>query len=273
MTMFFVCITIICLAILLAFLVCRAILRWWRGEPEPMPAPLPQVTEEVSLEELSLIWTIPIQDHITGFSDLKKYERSQPKNNASDQSRPCPVFRHREIARYHQERVEAGSIFTGDARECVEDILKLLDQEGGCPSVVNRNPREAERGLEQDIYAALTGVPLYLHSLNVAGEIASICNQRKFLAVAVIAGLAHDLGKIPSFQNKLHSSGDHGAIAPIVLGTLDSFRKLPFGGDVIEAIRQHHRPNPEPELAIWLRDADKAARMRELAEMPEPGGK
>jgi len=157
-----------------------------------------------------------------------------------------------------------------DVRTCAEDILTLLDQEGSCPSVVNRNSREPEKGLNTTVYAALSKVPLYRHALNVADRVVSPGGKEAAVPKLVIAGLAHDLGKLPSYQEKLFSTGDHSFIAPLVLGKLESFKKLPFASEIIEAISLHHRPKPEPDLAKRLRDADQAARKQELTDILGP---
>ena len=264
----YIVIAIILFCILLLFL---AIRRWCKSEPEPVE--VPEEEELVSLEDLSLIWTLPIKEKIVNLADLSKYGRSETPVNRPAPDRPRPVFRHKEITRFYKEKVNCKPFYLNDIRECAEDILKLLDDEGDCPSVVRRNSKEPEKGLETNIYEMLEKIPLYLHSLNVAEEIARLCTHEAVVPKAVIAALAHDLGKIPSYQEKAYSTGDHPHIAPMVLETLTSFSKLSFGDDIIEAVRCHHRPNPEKDLAQKLKDADQAARTKEVALMLKAEGK
>lgn len=264
----YIVIAIILYCILLLFL---AIRRWCKSEPEPVE--VPEKEELVTLEDLSLIWTLPIKDKIVSLADLSKYRRSETPVNRPAPERPRPVFQHKEITCFYKEKVDCKPFFLKDIRECAEDILKLLDDEGDCPSVVRRNSKEPEKGLKTNIYEMLEKIPLYRHSLNVAEEIARLCTHEAVVPKAVIAALAHDLGKITSYQEKAYSTGDHPHIAPMVLETLTSFNKLAFGGDIIEAVRCHHRPNPEKDLAQKLKDADQAARTKEVATMLKAEGK
>jgi hypothetical protein len=253
------------------FLLFFAIRSWWIAEPRTVVAP--EEVEEVSLKDLSIIWTRPIKEEISCFADLSTYRQGEAPVSSPAPERSRPVYRHKEIARFYREKVDCKPFFLKDIKECVEDILKLLDDEGDCPSVVRRNSREPEKGLKTNIYDMLAKIPLYRHSVNVAREIARACKQQAVVPKAVIAALAHDLGKIPSYQEKAYSTGDHPHIAPMVLGTLESFNKLPFAEDILEAVRFHHRPNPEQDLAQKLKDADQASRSKEIAAMLKAEGK
>ena len=255
-----VCIVIVS-CLLLLFFVIRT---WLKKEARSV---FVHKLEKVSLKDLSLIWTHPIGEEIACFADLSRYRQGEATVNKPDSHRSRPVFRHEQIARFYREKVDGKPFFIKDIRKCAEDILKLLDEAGDCPSVVNRNSREPEKYLNTDIYDLLKQIPLYRHSLNVATEIARLCKQEAVVPKAIIAGLAHDLGKIPSFQEKAYATGDHPHIAPMVLGTLESFNKLQFADDIIEAVRCHHRPNPELDLAQKLKDADQSSRNNELAPL------
>ena len=268
MLIFLVCIAIMLCCLILLFFALRS---WWMGGSRPVPI-VAHATEEVSLEDLSLVWTRPIKEKINCFADLPRYRQDKAPAKGPEPQRSRPVFRHEEIERFYREKVEGKPFFLKDIRECAEDILKLLDDVGECPSVVNKNTKEAEKRLKTDIYDLLKQVPLYLHSLNVAREITRHCKQQAVMPKAIIAALAHDLGKIPSYQDKAYSTGDHPHIAPMVLGTLESFNKLAFAEDIIDAVRCHHRPNPESDLAQRLKDADQDARTKELAPLLNAAG-
>jgi hypothetical protein len=127
-----------------------------------------------------------------------------------------------------------------------------------------------EGKLETNVFARLAGLPLYCHSLNVAREMAARCNQPLMAPKEVITGLAHDLGKLPSYQEAMYCTGDHPLIAPTVLEKIESFRNLTYAEEVTDAVRQHHRAQPESDLGKRLKSADQICRTREIAALLSP---
>jgi hypothetical protein len=127
-----------------------------------------------------------------------------------------------------------------------------------------------EGKLETNVFARLAGLPLYCHSLNVAREMAARCSQPLMAPKEVITGLAHDLGKLTSYQEAMYCTGDHPLIAPTVLEKIESFRNLTYAEEVADAVRQHHRAQPESDLAKRLKSADQICRTREIAAMLGP---
>jgi len=260
------------------FLVILFLIRLIRGKkilPEPVPVKPPLKEKSIQLGNLSQVWTGEERERVIRLADLSKHWRIPPAVKEGEPERERPGFSHAEIDRFYRTWVEGKPNMTDNVLLCVEELLKLLDREGDCPSVVNLNSNEVESKLETDVYVVLASLPLYRHSLNVAEELASRCGQKLLAPMAVITGLAHDLGKLPSHQEIFYKTGDHPFIAPIILESIASFMKLNYCQDVMEAIRQHHRPQPETDLGKRLKNADQVCRNHEIAfllEQQKTGG-
>ena len=242
----------------------------WRriGKPKevtPQPAVEERRVEHIDLEHLSQVWTEKEEERVISLEELSKNWRKAPAPREAPPPRPNPEYRHPEIAAFYQERVYERPNMKENVLACVEELLRLLDEEGDCPSVVNRNEKEVEGKLEKNVYDRLAELPLYRHSLNVAIELASHCRNELLAPMAIITGLAHDLGKIPAYQNLLYCTGDHPLIAQSILEKIKPFGKLTYARDVLEAVRQHHRNQPETELGKRLKSADQTCRSKEIA--------
>ncbi|MRR58328.1 MAG: HD domain-containing protein [Deltaproteobacteria bacterium] len=236
------------------------------GIPEP-----PADGQQIELGDLSQVWNQPEEERVISLAELSRNWLAHPDAPAKVPEPPPPAFRHPEIAAFHRELVEGKGNMVENVRLCIDELLRILDQEGDCPSVVNRNTSEAEGKLEKNVFARLAELPLYRHSLNVAREIASHCSQQITVPKAVITGLSHDLGKLPSYQEAMYCTGDHPLIAPTVLEKIDSFRKLTYADEVTDAVRQHHRAQPESDLGKKLKSADQTCRNKEIAALLGPG--
>jgi predicted protein tyrosine phosphatase len=68
----------------------------------------------------------------------------------------------------------------------------------------------------------------------------------------------------------MYCTGDHPLVAPTVLEKIESFRKLTYAEEVIDAVRQHHRAQPESDLGKRLKGADQICRTREIAALLGP---
>jgi len=181
--------------LLLVALLLRRLVKGKKGEPEPAALKHPPRGESIQLEHLSQVWTGEERERVIRLEDLSKNWRDPLPVKKSEPEHEKPVFSHPEIGVFFQTWVDDKPNMTGDVLLCVEELLKLLDREGDCPSVVNRNKNEVEAKLEEDVYTLLASLPLYRHSLNVAIELASRCSQKLLGPMALITGLAHDLGK------------------------------------------------------------------------------
>lgn len=243
-----------------------------QGEPSGS-AEQPSDQQQIELGRLARVWNRPEEERVISLAELSVNWREHKRTPARGPKPPPPTFRRQEIAEFHRELVEGKSNMVGNVRLCIDGLLRLLDDEGDCPSVVKRNRGEAEGKLESNVFARLSGLPLYRHSLHVAREMAARCSQPLMAPKEIIAGLAHDLGKLPSFQEVMYCTGDHPLIAPTVLEKIEAFRELTYAEEVTDAVRQHHRAQPESDLGKRLKSADQTCRTREIAALLGPVAK
>jgi hypothetical protein len=146
-------------------------------------------------------------------------------------------------------------------------ILKLLDKEGICPSVVDIHG-DVEGNWDENTYRLLAQTTLLDHSLNVAEQVVQILSDNKAWHVipdTMVAALAHDLGKLPSIRGYLYSLGEHPLAAGRPLAGIAGFNELPKKDEILRAVRMHHKI-AQGLLGKTLKKADQLARQKELEE-------
>ena len=146
-------------------------------------------------------------------------------------------------------------------------ILKLLDKEGICPSVVDIHG-DVEGNWDENTYRLLAQTTLLDHSLNVAEQVVQILSDNKAWHVipdTMVAALAHDLGKLPSIRGYLYSLGEHPLAAGRPLAGIAGFNELPKKDEILRAVRLHHKM-AQGLLGKTLKKADQLARQKELEE-------
>jgi hypothetical protein len=157
--------------------------------------------------------------------------------------------------------------------EIAYDLVMILDEQGFCPSVVQTLKRH-------DADAALDGkflslVPLDEHSYRVARIMVDLYRERSkglfwstLAPNLVIAGLAHDLGKIPAFRERhveRYAMADHPIIGAAVMEEIFASHKTEMLYGLKEAILNHHRGEDQENLLLeYLRKADALAREEEV---------
>jgi len=230
---------------------------------------------EIALERLAGIWT----QKGTAESSFEKNggearKEKEPEKKQGGTHEPDTVsFRDPDLNAFYIETVRDKAGFPPGARQVVEGILEILDREGDCPSVVNSHG-EIETSLEAGVYNRLARVTLREHALDTAGEMLRLVDSGPMTPMAIIAALGHDLGKIPACRQQLYSLGDHPVISITILDKIPGFSEMPNRGDIITAIRDHHR-KPIDFFSIKLKEADQEARKKELARnfcLGDPGG-
>lgn len=106
------------------------------------------------------------------------------------------------------------------------------------------------------------------HSINVAEHVIDLLidiEAQHVIPDGIIAGLAHDIGKIPSLQSHLYASGDHPIVAGSILTTLTGFKDLPeHDRTVIAQAVKHHHINCEGLLPQNVRRVDQLSRQDEM---------
>jgi hypothetical protein len=230
--------------------------------PKETPAPQEEKQFEVAkLAELSHLW----KDREVKIKDAANLWREQSQENNS--ATPRPSFTHTEIERFFSEMIEHRSSINGIRRDLIIWLLKLLDKEGDCPSVVRKHKDEAERIYSEDSYAMLEAVPLYRHTVTVARNFIAKADQEALLADIILIALAHDIGKIPSYHDGMYSSGDHPIIAGLILNGIPEFVSLPNKEDILRAVTGHHLMKSDNILTDGLKQSDHEARQSELSAL------
>jgi len=123
-------------------------------------------------------------------------------------------------------------------------LLRVLDEKGGCPSIVNDDP---------EAFKPLVSVTLVEHSLAVAGNAFAINNKGKRIirnntADVLIAALAHDIGKIPDLVKLDYRISDHSFNCLIFIKPL--FADLTTGPAITEAIKFLHVKQKERQRKV-----------------------
>ena len=234
--------------------------RIWR-DSENLAISHQQHTEVTSLAELSHLWT----DNEIEIKDAACLWRER----AAKESRGLPraEFSNTEIDRFYTEMIEGRPSISGTRRLLIVKLLTMLDEAGDCPSVVRANRNEAELMYSDESYAMLATVPLYRHTLNVARNFIAKADQEALLADMIIMALAHDIGKIPSYHDRMYSSGDHPIIAALMLNSIPEYVALPNRDDIERAIKGHHLLKSDNILTNKLKLSDHEARQGELARL------
>jgi len=226
--------------------------------------------ESKTLADISRIWAG--KKEVLDFREIARIWRITPETL---QTQSIPEYRRQEIAEFHARWVQR-PVVKSEKKAVIEGILSILDQYGDCPSVVQRNDNEAEKKYDRSVFEKLATVPLWRHSLDVAGNLAGRMKQAIMLPDALIAGLGHDLGKIPSYQDALYRTGDHPIVSIIALNRIPGYESLKNRDDISLAVRQHHLVKAETPLGADLKEADRETRLAEISRLtdgPLPGKK
>ena len=170
-----------------------------RKRPKPPPKPAPSDEETRDSKEQSL-----------DSSFRSSSERVNP-----------PTWANNDTNAFYKEFVEPYEKVIGEkALKSVVEILKLLDREGDCSSVVSGESWGEEK---VNIYSALERVSLRTHSFNTARYMLEILKREysdfeMVVGKGLIAALGHDLGKIPRLKKAYYSTGDHPINSAMVVG-------------------------------------------------------
>ncbi|MEA3428008.1 MAG: HD domain-containing protein [Thermodesulfobacteriota bacterium] len=174
------------------------------------------------------------------------------------------IFTLTEITTFYDTYIVPYSV-PAEALKVIIELLRVLDEKGSCPSIVNDDP---------EAFKSLVSVTLLEHSLAVAGNAFAINNKGKCVirnntADVLIAALAHDIGKIPDLVKLDRGISNH-------VFTCLTFMKpllvsLTTGPAIMEAIKfLHVKPKERQEkvkeitLLHILEEANAQARATEL---------
>ena len=236
--------------------------------PKELPAAVTNSTNlyrsnNMTLAEASYFWTANELDFREIATIWREIEPPEPPQ------RPVrPSFRHEEIEAFFVEFVESRPVVKGKRRTLIVKLLKMLDDEGACPSVVKKDDLkdlEPEGKLDREVFKKLASLPLWQHTLTVARKYTAKFNQAAMLPDSLIVSLSHDLGKIPAYYDKYCKSGDHAMISVHILNTISDYTSLRNYDELDRIIRGHHLLKTDFPLTEMLKQADQDARKEEHA--------
>lgn len=238
------------------------------GNDEIKEEPAPEKVEKIPLAAVSRTWKFndckALKGDVVDLRDLAVVWR-EPEAEKDAPPQPRPSFSIKEIDEFFAEMVEKRRAIKGARRTIIIKILKMLDEAGNCPSVVRKNEKDAENKYPEETFALLATIPLYRHTLRVARICAAKVRQEVMLPDLFIVSLGHDLGKIPSYHDRLYSTGDHPLISQVALNSIAEYASLPNRTELDRIIRGHHMMKPDNQLTDLLKHCDQEARKEELA--------
>jgi hypothetical protein len=237
------------------------------GDDELKEESPPKKVVQIPLAAVSRTWKLndckALNGDVVDLRDLAVvWRETEAEKGAPPQ--PRPTFRIKEIDEFFSEMVEKRRAIKGARRTIIIKLLKMLDEAGDCPSVVRKNDKEAEKKYTEDTFSLLATVPLYRHSLRVARKCAAKVKQEVMLPDLFIVSLAHDIGKIPSYHDRLYSTGDHPLISLVALNSIPEYASLPNRSELDRIVRGHHSIKPDNQLTDLLKHCDQEARREEL---------
>jgi hypothetical protein len=229
--------------------------------------------EEITLEQLSTLWKEPEQDssklqETSNNVTLSKSEEEESHRKESNETKNYGKWQNESVKEFWKKEVLPFRCIleSQSALFPILRILTLLDKYGSCPSIVSAHENQEAKDLKNH-WEILAKVSLSEHTLRVACHMTQIYRSQykdQILRGAyILAGLSHDLGKIPHLrEKKVYALGDHPIISAEIL--IEVARGVPYLEQVVHAVKSHHFPKPQDELAQHLQQADKKAREEEL---------
>ncbi len=164
-----------------------------------------------------------------------------------------------------------------NALDGIYQIIKILDDQGGCASIVQMGRDNADNDMST-MADSLRQVTLRSHSFNVA--ILGIerikrewMDPEALIPAMIVAALGHDLGKLASLRiGDTYSKYDHPIISVEKVSSIFGGRNLPWVDKVLKAIREHHikydeQGSQQDQFGAELRYADGKARVLEIAKV------
>lgn len=227
---------------------------------EPMSEKVELSEQRVTYARLSQLWRDGEVRKVK-FDDLSKIWR--PEQEKVEEKKREVNFTRPFVAKFYVEYIRGKGFFQGPTHDAVLDILELLDAEGHCGSVVRQNEKEPEKIYDVDTYNTLARVPLYRHSINVAVAAMNMVTTPSIAPKAVIAALAHDLGKLPRFYGKYYKTINHPMVGFNVAEMMPNVKGIKWWDEIASAIKNHHGQSSE-YLDSLIREADQAARRLEM---------
>lgn len=256
------------LAILSAVVVFVTVYSLFRSRKRPL---LHSSVIEVPLESLAQVWL----KTDSPASAVRVADR-EPVKEGSPVEQPAHVGSvtlgfYRDCIQPHEELLKSQ-----DAFDLVTELIELLEKQGGCPSVVLSGQDRESMSVAVTVKDTLAKVTLREHTYQVVLALVDLVRDsyvdwQFHIPQAIVAGLAHDIGKIPEFHTGHYNTYEHPLISEnklmeMVYSLEQAQKPVPVWiSTVREAVREHHNPAAKGQLSVLLKKADRESRTVELA--------
>ncbi|MBM9514252.1 HD domain-containing protein [Desulfogranum marinum] len=222
--------------------------------------------QQIPLSAIAQLW---ITSQQTGQLHIKDIAPLWRKSVITAKEKSEYVFAYTGVQQWFEAYIVNQPWFnTAEAHiEICYQLLRMLEQEDPCPSVVNP-ANDVEASWDTNTYAMLGRTSLLDHTLHVGEHTVALLVEAEAQHVipdAMVAALGHDLGKLPSNHTHLYSLGEHPLAAGRVLAEIELFTTISRKEEITRAIKQHHM-RPEGLLGKTLKKADQKARQQELEQ-------
>ena len=148
-------------------------------------------------------------------------------------------------------------------------LLRLIEKQGHCPSVVIDSKDEESIDMIT-VRDNLVKVTLRDHTYAVCrymmGNLKETYHDHEISApTALVAALAHDIGKIPELRlSGAYNSKDHAKVGGFKLAELLEDNNTVWGKRALRAVNDHHNSSKD-DMTVLLKRSDRQARQSELA--------
>jgi hypothetical protein len=152
------------------------------------------------------------------------------------------------------------------------DLIRLLELHGDCPSILMTMKDEESANL-RTVRESLAGITLKEHTYCVVLNLISAYKNdypdyHVHIPGAVVAALAHDIGKIPDVIDSVSDTREHPVISARKLAEMFAGKNGMFAEKVISAIENHHSQSKN-SFTRMLQHADRKARQTELLKLSQ----
>jgi hypothetical protein len=248
---------------------------------------IPTRTEQltVTLSELSTVWLKYNQN----FQPQKSVELTFTETGQDQALRPSVPSKIQHIDNTHilqgpkikstdfcNDIIEPhkGLLTQQDVLEGIYKIIELLDEHGGCPSIVTTSiNKDSETDEIYSIRDTLLKVSLKDHSYRVTKIALKLLKEtyrekdyENLIPKMIVTALGHDLGKIPALRESgLYAKADHPLISAQKVNEIFMGKDIIWLNSAVDAIKNHHRQTNDP-FTLLLKEADGKAREIEVSE-------
>jgi hypothetical protein len=159
-----------------------------------------------------------------------------------------------------------------DALNIARELIKLIEMHGDCPSIADRG-RDLESMNFSSIREKLAAITIKEHTycvtLNLIRAIKGYyTDYNVHIPGAVIAALAHDIGKIPALMDSFSDTCEHHIISAWKLTEMFSGKNHALTSKIISAVENHHSDSKDG-FSRMLKQADSEARQTEILKLSQ----